>query len=304
MSRGVAIVLLALAGTFLGQPVSARPEYLARYQADPQRRPDVDGCGTCHVAATGGGARNEFGSAYEAASQAITPLLRASFPQYFKFDTVTLADGTALSFTDPQSKVVVVQRGKERFAAELAALAPPRAAPLPVPANRMTFFVTSRGPATFEQFGGLAGADRHCQSLAKAAGADDRAWRAYLSTSFGDNAAVNAGDRIGGGPWYNAKGVLVARGPADLHAAERLRPDLLITEKGDPLAAGEALTIVTGTLPDGTAAVGKNCHNWTSATGEASAADPSHTWNSGISISCNQRPAAATPPRLYCFAAK
>ena len=91
----------------------------------------------------------------------------------------------------------------------------------------MSFFVTSEGVAQGGHLGGLAGADRQCQTLAKAVGAADRTWRAYLSTSFKGAPAANAGDRIGAGPWYNAKGVLVARGPIDLHKKGALDPALV-----------------------------------------------------------------------------
>src|SRR6185312_15170655 len=88
--------------------------------------------------------------------------------------------------------------------------APQKAAPQP-----MGFFVTSAGPGKGADLGGLAGADRHCQSLAAAAGAGNRTWHAYLSTS--GSGAVNARDRIGSGPWLNAKGARVAQGLSDLH---------------------------------------------------------------------------------------
>ena len=82
----------------------------------------------------------------------------------------------------------------------------------------MGFFITSTGPGNGANLGGLAGADRQCQMLAAAAGAGDRTWHAYLSTSAsGGQAAVNARDRIGQGPWHNAKGVRIAPNVADLH---------------------------------------------------------------------------------------
>lgn len=93
----------------------------------------------------------------------------------------------------------------------------------PQPSARdMTFFVTSAGPGKGANLGGLEGADQHCQSLAKAAGAGDRTWRAYLSTqasALNDPKFVNARDRIGTGPWQNAKGVVIARSVEELHSA-------------------------------------------------------------------------------------
>ena len=85
--------------------------------------------------------------------------------------------------------------------------------------DKMTFFITSSGPGNGAALGGLAGADQHCQMLAKAAGAGKRTWHAYLSASASGGKAVNARDRIGKGPWYNAKGVEVAKNVDDLHSA-------------------------------------------------------------------------------------
>src|SRR5437764_8807501 len=83
----------------------------------------------------------------------------------------------------------------------------------------MTFFVTSAGKGNGADLGGLDGADAHCNSLAKAAGSNHSNWHAYLSTTApGGDAGVNARDRIGKGPWYNAKGVMVAKNVADLHS--------------------------------------------------------------------------------------
>jgi hypothetical protein len=171
----------------------------------------------------------------------------------------------------------------------------------------MGFFVTSTGLDHGGQIGGLAGADRYCQDLAKAAGAGDRMWRAYLSTSFQGKPAVNAGDRIGSGPWYNAKGVLVARGPVDLHINGRFRPDVVLTERGEMLSpSGDGqVDVLTGTLPNGSAAIGQNCENWTSATnGEAQVGDVATSWNSARVMSCNPQAAEKRAARLYCFAAK
>ena len=87
-------------------------------------------------------------------------------------------------------------------------------------APNMTFFITSAGPGKGADLGGLAGADAHCQSLAQAAGAGNKTWRAYLSTNARGGAnAVNARDRIGNGPWQNAKGAVIATSVADLHSA-------------------------------------------------------------------------------------
>ena len=83
--------------------------------------------------------------------------------------------------------------------------------------NTMTFFVTSAGPGNGGDLGGLDGADRHCQTLAQAAGAGGKTWRAYLSTQGAG--AVDAKDRIGRGPWQNAKGTVIAKDVADLHGA-------------------------------------------------------------------------------------
>src|SRR2546423_12034387 len=90
---------------------------------------------------------------------------------------------------------------------------PPAAPPQP-----MSFFVTSAGLGNGANLGGLAGADRHCQALATAAGAGSKTWHAYLSTSAASGQpAVNARDRIGSGPWYNAKGARIAQNLGDLH---------------------------------------------------------------------------------------
>src|SRR3954470_13754824 len=98
-------------------------------------------------------------------------------------------------------------------------------------AQAMTFFVTSVGSGKGADLGGLAGADRHCQSLAQAAGAGNRTWRAYLSTSGAGG--VNARDRIGRGPWQNAKGVVIARDVDDLHRDNNnLTKQTNLTEKG------------------------------------------------------------------------
>src|SRR5258705_13289131 len=103
--------------------------------------------------------------------------------------------------------------------------------------NNMTLFITSAGPGKGADLGGLAGADAHCQSLAQAAGAGGKTWRAYLSTNqAAQGGAVNARDRIGNGPWQNAKGAVIATSVAGLHSANnKIGRATGLTEKGAPL---------------------------------------------------------------------
>ena len=195
--------------------------------------------------------------------------------------------------------------------------------------SSMTFFVTSVGIGKGADLGGLAGADRHCQSLAKAAGAGNRTWHAYLSASAsGGAAAVNARDRIGSGPWQNAKGVVIARNVDELHGKNNLTKQTALTEKGG-IVNGRGDTpnthdALTGSQPDGRAFAGDQdttCRNWTSS-GEGAATlghidreglrddDPSRSWNSSHSSrGCSQnalkkvRVAGAGDAGLfYCFA--
>jgi hypothetical protein len=188
---------------------------------------------------------------------------------------------------------------------------------------RLGFFITSSGSGQGANLGGLAGADRICQERAQAVGAGGRTWRAYLSTSAGPGAAaVNARDRIGAGPWYNAKGVPVAMSVADLHSANnRLNKETALTESG-LVVNGRGDTpnrhdILTGSQADGTAFTDggdKSCGNWTSS-GEGSAqvghhdrqgggADPT-SWNSAHgSRGCGQEQLRGTggDGLFYCFA--
>ena len=299
MIRLIIIISILMCIAVMIQPVQARPEYLARFQADPFRRPEVDGCGTCHISPGGGGPRNDFGTAFEKGDHAITPMLRATFPDRFKFDTTKLPNGGIFYFSDPEGKAVVYEKDKQKTLIDLAALTvvkAEKAPPLPAPENRMTFFVTSKPSPNGAHFGGLAGADRYCQSLAQAANAGDRTWRAYLSTSFEGQTAVNAGDRIGSGPWYNAKGVLIAHGPADLLVGSRMTKENLLNEKGQLVGDVEVLT---GSQANGTAAIDMNCNNWTSNAdqGKAMAGHPGESWNTGHPVtSCSQ------PGLFYCFA--
>lgn len=148
----------------------------------------------------------------------------------------------------------------------------------------MTFFITSAGPGAGANLGGIEGADRVCQSLAEAAGSDGITWRAYLSTVATDNTrAVNARDRIGSGPWYNAKGTMIARNVADLHSENaKLSKENSLTENGDVVnGRGDQPNmhdVLTGSNLDGTVFTddgNTNCDNWTSA-GETGSARVGH----------------------------
>jgi len=140
--------------------------------------------------------------------------------------------------------------------------------------NPMSFFITSVNPGRGADLGGLAGADSHCRKLAAAAGAPDRIWRAYLSANpVGGASAVNARDRIGNGPWRNAKGDILAYNSAELHGSNNLNKRTALNEKGEVVPGrGDPRNdhdILTGSMPDGTAAP-QTCNNWT-ASGEGSA---------------------------------
>lgn len=140
--------------------------------------------------------------------------------------------------------------------------------------NPMTFFITSANPGKGGDLGGLAGADAYCEQLAASVGAGGKGWRAYLSTQATDKeAAVNAKDRIGNGPWVNAKGVVVAYNSAELHYNNALNKASALTEKGEGVSGrGDPVNmhdVLTGTRMDGTAPPsGKDatCSNWTSST--------------------------------------
>lgn len=138
--------------------------------------------------------------------------------------------------------------------------------------QNMSFFVTSVGLGKGGDLGGLAGADRHCQSLAQAAGAGAKTWRAYLSTQGAGG--VNAKDRIGNGPWVNAKSVQIAANVADLHSDNnKINKETGLDEKGNGVK-GRVDTpnhhdMLTGTQRDGTVVPGPDdvtCSNWTSST--------------------------------------
>ena len=198
--------------------------------------------------------------------------------------------------------------------------------------KNMTFFVTSAGPGKGADLGGLDGADRHCQSLATAAGAGNRTWRAYLSTqapALADPKVVHARDRIGAGPWHNAKGVMVAKSVEDLHSASNnLTHQTALDEKGT-LVNGRTEKpnkhdILTGSRSDGTAFAGApflpdmTCGNWTKS-GDGSAMTGHHdragpinnpwatSWNSSHpTVGCSQEALVKTGGAglLSCFAAQ
>ena len=192
-----------------------------------------------------------------------------------------------------------------------------------------TFFLTSAGPGNGANLGGLVGADKHCQTLAQAAGAGGKTWHAYLSTQAADGQpAVNARDRIGKGPWQNSKGVVVAKDVADLHSPNNnLTKETDLTEKGEVInGVGDKPNrhdVLTGSQPDGTAFppdTDRTCKNWTSGTqGSAMVGhadrkglrddDASRSWNSshpsrGPDGGCSQADLKSTggDGLLYCFA--
>lgn len=177
----------------------------------------------------------------------------------------------------------------------------------------MSFFITSVGKGDGANLGGIAGADAHCAALAEAAGATGKTWRAYLSTS-----TENARDRIGSGPWYNAKGQLVARSVDHLHYSNvLLNKQNSITEKGDIVnGVGDQPNqhdILTGSNPDGTKTE-FTCNDWTS-NGEGAAVVGHHdrtgggamaeSWNAAHnSRGCSQEQLQASGGNgyFYCFA--
>jgi hypothetical protein len=196
------------------------------------------------------------------------------------------------------------------------------------PQRPMSFFVTSAGLGKGGDLGGIAGADAHCQALAAAAGAGGKTWHAYLSTQAKDGQpAVNARDRIGTGPWYNAKGQPISDTQSELHG-----DTLIEAQRGSNLFKMSALTekgavvngfgdmpnthdMLTGSQPDGRAYTDGSdhtCNNWTSsAAGSAQVGHSDRTgggnrsWNSShASRSCSQQDLVATGGAglFYCFA--
>ena len=182
----------------------------------------------------------------------------------------------------------------------------------------MGFFLTSTGPGNGADVGGLEGADAHCQALAESAGAGSATWKAYLSTD-----SINARDRIGSGPWHNAKGVLIAEDVADLHSDNaNVNKETALDENGEVVnGSGDSPNrhdILTGSRIDGTAfddVEDHTCSNWTSS-GEGTAhlghhdrlarGRPGSPWNDAHpSRGCSQEALRSTggDGLFYCFAA-
>jgi hypothetical protein len=193
--------------------------------------------------------------------------------------------------------------------------------------SEISFFITSAGPGKGGDLGGLNGADQLCQLLGATAGAGTKTWRAYLSTQ--GPGAVNARDRIGRGPWLNAKGIIVAKDPAELHGQNNLNKQTALTEKGAQVnGRGDTPNmhdILTGSQPDGTAfppGDDRTCGNWTkSGAGAAMVGhhdrqglrddDESRSWNSshasrGPDGGCSQNDLKSTGGNglFYCFVAR
>ena len=189
------------------------------------------------------------------------------------------------------------------------------------------FFITSMGPGDGANLGGLEGADQHCETLAQAAGAGNRTWRAYLSTlPAGGQPGVNARDRIGEGPWYNANGQIIAANVADLHGdiqrdRNNIRKPTAVDENGDEVnGVGDQPNqhdILTGSDSMGYALLGApdttTCNNWTSDSDGRTMVGhhdrlggANSSWNSvHLSRSCSQEDLIATGGNglFYCFAA-
>lgn len=200
-------------------------------------------------------------------------------------------------------------------------------------AGKMSFFVTSVGLGKGGNLGGLDGADKHCQSLAEAAGAGKRVWHAYLSTQgkdFNDRSVVHARDRIGTGPWYNAKGMMIAKNVEDLHSGHNnISKETALDEQGR-LVNGRGDTpnkhdILTGSRVDGSAFAPSapfpdmTCGNWTKESDDGSAMTGHHdrkgpnedpwatSWNSAHPTrGCSPKAVQSTggDGLFYCFAVK
>ena len=180
--------------------------------------------------------------------------------------------------------------------------------------EKMSFFVTSTQAGDGGAIGGLAGADAHCQSLAEAVGSRKRTWRAYLSAAGEPGRPpVHARDRIGSGPWFNAKGVQVAANIDELHRSNALGDKTSRDELGE--SPGYWHDMLTGSNPDGTLASGDaTCVNWTSTRGHAMVGHSDKggqhggaratSWNSAHPSGCTMTALMSMggKARYYCFA--
>lgn len=193
-----------------------------------------------------------------------------------------------------------------------------------VNASQMSFFITSVNPGRGGDLGGLSGADNYCQNLANSVGAGNRTWRAYLSTTAtGTQQAVNARERIGNGPWVNAKGEKIANNLQELHSNNNLNKQTGLNEKGQEVTGrGDQPNwhdILTGSNPQGMAiatSTDTTCGNWTKSTGGSAMVghhdrlglsddEASKSWNSShLSRGCSLNELATTGSGglLYCFA--
>lgn len=210
------------------------------------------------------------------------------------------------------------EQGDEKNAPIAGRPASPASIPMGGAKSVTRFFITSKRLGKGGDLGGLAGADTQCQTLAEAQGAGDHTWRAYLSTqATATEPAVNARDRIGGGPWYNADGDLIAQNLAQLHGTmSKLDKDTAVTESADEVSADQH-EILTGSRADGTAfppGADRTCGNWTSSsagsaqvgyfdrTGEG---ENPNSWNSARGTSgCSEEAlhSSGGAGRFYCFA--
>jgi len=234
--------------------------------------------------------------------------------------------GLFCQVSDPSKEMLMTSRRWPKAASIALVVLPAWCAAQPADRSSMTFFVSSVGSGRGADFGGLAGADAHCQKLATAAGAGGHQWRAYLSASAaGGSPAVDARSRIGNGPWQNAKGEVIAKTVDELHGENRLTKQTALTEKGEVVKGrGDSPNqhdILTGSRPDGTAfpaSPDMTCGNWTKS-GEGSAMVGHHdrmglsddaaarSWNSShASRGCSDDALRSTGGAgyLYCFAAK
>jgi hypothetical protein len=291
--RNMLLTLAAIGATAL--PASAFPEYLDEYLIDAFRRPGIDGCNVCHQDPGGGGPRNAFGRAFESAGYTITQDLRDQFPDMFL--AAEAAEGAASGDSEPAG----------------------------LPEN-FGFFLTSQGPGNGGDLGGLAGADAHCQMLAGSVGAGNKTWRAYLSVTSPDE-VINARDRIGSGPWYNAAGIMISNNLAQLHSpSNNVRKETALDERSEIVSgAGDDVNrhdILTGSRPDGTAwpwetldllnlsdeGNSMTCGNWTYSGEDGQAMVGHHDrdeWNAAHpSRGCSQENLRSTggDGLFYCFA--